>query len=66
MSTITVKHPFSDDLMDEYLLDIDWILDEFIKRKYIVTQNSTFIDWLSSSYDRRRKTAAIAAVLKVE
>ena len=33
--------------MEEYLLDIDWILKEFIRRKYIVIQNSTFADWLA-------------------
>lgn len=44
---ISVLHPFSEgEYYDEYLVNIDYIIQQFLRKKYIVLQNGSFADWI--------------------
>lgn len=42
---VAVKHPFSQDLYEEFLVNIDEVISMFISKNYLLTENSSFSSW---------------------
>lgn len=47
---ISVKHPFTQELYEEYLVDINEVINMFLARGFILTEQSSFSSWQKNYY----------------